>query len=64
MACKSKFLERIHQKLSPASIGTPPRLFSDLIDVVFSPNYGWSVVKLESKHFYKEWITSKIKWKF
>ena len=57
MTCKSKFLAKIHHKICPTS--KDGSFFGDLLDVAFSPNYGWPVVKYESKHFYKEWIASK-----
>lgn len=37
------------------------RFLVDLTDVIFSPCYGFSVVKLETKHFYKNWLSSQSK---
>ena len=64
MAAIFRSVERLHKyldsKLNGTGYGEPKEgntLFSsDLLDVVFSPNYGWGVMKLESRHSWRRWV--------
>ncbi|HAS3348749.1 TPA: hypothetical protein I6157_003361 [Vibrio cholerae] len=54
-------MEKLHKRLSMYFENKNQRFLVDLTDVIFSPCYGFSVVKLETKHFYKNWLSTQSK---
>jgi len=49
-------LERIHKAIDRRIGGRRYPRLEDLVDLVFSPCYGWSVVKLEWRAFCCSWF--------
>ena len=46
-------IEKIHIKIDAYTDNT---FIGDLVDVVLSPFYGWHIVKLECRYFYKRYL--------